>query len=224
MDPGAVYADTRRRLTALVRSLPPADVDRRVPAAPLWTVKDAVGHLVGIVDDTLAGRLEGVGTDEWTAAQVDARRDRSLDELIAEWEERAPDMEAAMGGWKPYAAAAAIGDLVTHAHDVRAAVGRPGDRDTAGVAVATELYSDSLGRRLHKGGFPALRLDTGEWSRQAGTGAVGATVRGEPFELLRAMTGRRSRAQIAELGWTGDPAPYLDVFSTYPLPAEDLVE
>ena len=37
-----------------------------------------------------------------------------------------------------------------------------------------------------------------------------------PFELLHALTGRRSRAQIRSLGWSIDPEPYLDTFTFGP--------
>src|SRR5438874_1252993 len=36
------------------------------------------------------------------------------------------------------------------------------------------------------------------------------------FELMRALTGRRSRRQIRALGWTVDPAPYLPAFQFGP--------
>ncbi len=35
---------------------------------------DALAHLVGVAVDLQAGNLDGVGSEDWTAAQVDARR------------------------------------------------------------------------------------------------------------------------------------------------------
>src|SRR5690349_1912685 len=94
MDPGPVYAEGRRRVSALVRDLPPERADLPVPGCPQWRVKDVVSHLTGICADVLAGNIEGVATDPWTAAQVDARRDRSIAEIVAEWDEIAPQVEA----------------------------------------------------------------------------------------------------------------------------------
>ena len=47
-----------------------------------------------------------------------------------------------------------------------------------------------------------------------------------PFELFRALTGRRSVAQILQLDWPVDPAPYLPAFQFGPftLPGSDIVE
>lgn len=52
----------------------------------------------------------------------------------------------------------------------------------------------------------------------------GATVEGSAFELMRAMTGRRSRDQIAALFTDGDADAYLDVISIFPIRQTALVE
>jgi hypothetical protein len=57
-----------------------------------------------------------------------------------------------------------------------------------------------------------------------GTGAPAATLAGDPFELFRALSGRRSLDQVRALAWDGDPEPYLDLFAPYPMPASPLVE
>jgi len=41
-----------------------------------------------------AGNLDGVATDPWTAAQVDARRDQPLAAILDEWEVNDPQVEA----------------------------------------------------------------------------------------------------------------------------------
>jgi hypothetical protein len=55
-----------------------------------------------------------------------------------------------------------------------------------------------------------------------GAGPPAATLAGAPFELFRALSGRRSAGQVRSLAWDGDPAPYLDVLSPYPLPPSPL--
>ena len=39
--------------------------------------------------------------------------------------------------------------------------------------------------------------------------ALGATVIGTPYELARALGGRRNESQLRELTWHGDPDPYI---------------
>ena len=60
----------------------------------------------------------------------------------------------------------------------------------------------------------------------AGPGPVGLRLEADTFTVNRALTGRRSMAQITALPWEGDPAPYLAVFDTSPIrpPEDDLVE
>lgn len=52
-----------------------------------------------------------------------------------------------------------------------------------------------------------------------GPGAPAITLRGEPYELFRVLSGRRSAARIRALGWDADPSRYLGVIAPYPLPA-----
>jgi hypothetical protein len=73
---------------------------------------------------------------------------------------------------------------------------------------------------------PAL---PGRPGRPAGAGAepavaVGGVGVAEPFELFRALSGRRSAGQVRSLAWDGDPAPYLDVLAPYPMPPSPLRE
>ena len=77
---GDLYAIGRDRIIDLVRG---ADPVTPVPTCPAWTVKDVLAHVTGIPADIIAGRLDGVATDRWTAAQVEARRDKTVDEITA---------------------------------------------------------------------------------------------------------------------------------------------
>ena len=113
-------------MTALLRGVDPEVADRRVPACPQWTVREVAAHLAGVCDDMLEGRLDGVASDGWTAAQVEARADRSLDEILDEWESARAPGRGAFGesGVHPQM----LFDEVTHEHDVRGALDRPGAR------------------------------------------------------------------------------------------------
>ena len=78
----------------MVQGLSPDELEATVPATPAWRVRDVVAHLSGNLDDILAGNLDGVATDPWTAVQVDKRSDRSVEEILAEWSENGPKVEA----------------------------------------------------------------------------------------------------------------------------------
>ena len=117
-----------------------------------------------------------------------------------------------------------MADLAVHLHDIRGALGRPGDRDAPATDIALRFYARWLGRRLDEGRRPALRLRAGTREWVEGAGDVAAALTADPFELFRTISGRRSPEQARALDWTGDPGPYLAVLSPYPMPASPLVE
>jgi hypothetical protein len=58
-----------------------------------------------------------------------------------------------------------------------------------------------------------------------GSGAPSAILRASRFELLRAMTGRRSQAQVRAFAWEGQADPErLLLAPFFQPPADDLVE
>jgi 2-polyprenyl-6-methoxyphenol hydroxylase-like FAD-dependent oxidoreductase len=73
-------------------------------------------------------------------------------------------------------------------------------------------------------GRPALRLRAGGRDWVEGAGPPAAVLEAAPFELFRALSGRRSAGQVRALAWDGDPEPYLDVLSPYPMPPSPLLE
>src|SRR5436305_4505296 len=90
----ALYLDTRDRVIALLADAGPEAATVSVPACPAWTVKDVVAHLTGLCADVLSGNIAGAATDEWTGAQVDARRQVPLADVVAEWDDLAPKFAA----------------------------------------------------------------------------------------------------------------------------------
>ena len=195
-----------------------------VPACPQWTVKDVVAHLTGIASDMTKGNVAGAGQDEWTAAQIEARRNASVEEILEEWEAAAGQVEPALAYIHPAAAAGTVGDAITHEHDLRAALHKPGARDTEGVSIALDSYVRSFGRRIRQAGLPTLNVKTGSAVLRAGKEEPQGSVSGEPFELLRALTGRRTREEVSDLEWSVDPNPYIDIFSAYSFPEAPLRE
>jgi len=64
-----------------------------VPTCPERSVHDVVAHLGRVVDDVGVGRLDGVATEAWTRAQVDARRGEPIAALVQAWDAAAPAFE-----------------------------------------------------------------------------------------------------------------------------------
>lgn len=127
-----LYLGAQRSFVDLARSLTAQEWATPVPCCPGWTVRDLLSHVVGLADDVLAGRIEGVATDPWTAAQVERNRHVTVGELLAQWDSQvagAAELFDAIGERRPPF------DCCSHEHDVRQAIARPGNRDS-GVLVA----------------------------------------------------------------------------------------
>ena len=215
----------------------------QVPACPAWTVRDVLAHVTGVAADAAGGtyfsgaadawsdiRL-AAARDEWTAGQVQSRRDRPVEALLAEWAGWAATLEPVLAGTAPalpgspgWLVSAPVADLAVHLHDVRGALRQPGDRDAPVTGLGLRIYARWLGQRLDQAGRPALRLRVAGRERVAGSGQPVAALAADAFELFRALSGRRSLGQVRALGWDGDPEPYLDLFAPYPMPASPLVE
>jgi uncharacterized protein (TIGR03083 family) len=226
MDTTTAYQQTRERITALLRELDETDADRTVFACPDWTVRNLASHVVGVSADILAGNIAEAGSDPWTEAQVAARRERTLAELADEWDQTGPQVEAALaGGLLP---AQAVFDQVTHEHDLRHAVGRPGAQDHEAVPIGLTFVRDAWPFVMgtdDKSSVPPLRFVAGDAEITSGTDPE-ITLELSPFETLRALTGRRSLDQIRLYDWGTDPDPWLAAFSWGPFTPSpvDLVE
>jgi len=173
------YLAAQRSFAALAREFSADEWATPVPCCPGWTVRDVLSHVAGIPDDVFAGRIDGVATVPWTAAQVERNRTLGVDELLARWDEQSVPFAALMqsiGQDRPPI------DCHAHEHDVRHAVGRPGNRDSDIIVGAAGDVLAEL--------------------REQGVELRGAT----PFEVFRSKLGRRSRSQIEDYEWVGEPA------------------
>lgn len=218
-----VYADLRAEIIALARSLTADEAALKVPQSPAWSIRDVIAHVVGIVDDMLSDNLTGIGTDKWTDAHLAKREDDSLGDICDEWEALGPSFRA-LGEANPIIPMRAGADLTTHQHDIFQALGRQGERDTAAVRMALERYGPYFCERAELAGLPTVRIEAGTQVWQSRDGEPAAVLAGSAFEVLRALSGRRSPAQILAMNWVGDAVPYLDVVSPYGLPTEDVLE
>jgi uncharacterized protein (TIGR03083 family) len=184
-----------------------------VPATPEWRAHDVLAHLVGVTDDVVNGRLEGIATDAWTQAQVDARTNRSTAELLDEWDKVAPQFEAMLAAAPAEIAGQALFDAATHEHDLRNALGAPGARDSEAVGTGWDWIIDARTRA----GAHAMCFVVEDGEQTSGVGDAVARVQASRFELFRAVSGRRTPDEISGYGWDRDPDPGLllgaDIFT-----------
>jgi len=214
-DVGAAYAEGRRRITELVHDLDDDTARAPVPACPAWSVHDVVAHLSGICADILEGRIDGVATDPWTAAQIAARTAVPLPDLLDEWGELAPKVEAVAATFGD-AGDQWVADQATHEHDIRGALGAPGARDSQTAAIAVDFMVGGFLLGVAGRGLPVLEVRAGDRTWASGPGEPAVRLRTERFEVMRSVAGRRSIDQLRALPWEGEPAPYLDAFTWGP--------
>lgn len=218
-DVGTIYAACRERFTELIRSLDDAQIATRVSATADWTVHDVVSHLVGIVSDINAGKFDGIGSEASNAAQVAARRNASVADLITEWEQGAAQFEAGLTAIGGPQAALAVADIWNHEQDVRGALDIEGGRDPLAEHLAIAGYCAVRMGQVSATGLAPLRLRAGVDEWLVGEGTPGATIIAEPYELARLICGRRTAEQLRAYLWDGDPEPYVAM-----LTAENLAE
>jgi uncharacterized protein (TIGR03083 family) len=222
MDFGAIYAETRARITDLTAALANDELGKDVPATPGWRLRDVVCHLCGGAADVLSGNLQGAGGEEWTEGHVDARRDLSIADVLDQWAKVSAQLEPAFAGGPPQMGFL-VADIAEHEHDIRGALRQAGFRDSAGVDAGTQVMVGGVSRMLSGAGL-GLRIRSGTQEWELGEGEPGASVTVEPFELFRALAGRRSPRQVARWTWEGDPSPYFGLIAVFPLRATDLAE
>jgi uncharacterized protein (TIGR03083 family) len=215
------YRRLHGRVVGLVAGLDDATLAASVPATPAWSVHDVVAHLAGVTTDVVAGRVEGAGTDPWTAVQVGDRRGATLAGLLDEWEGNLAPLGDIIAALPPEITGQIVFDAATHEHDLRHALGSVGDQSSDAVDVAFWWVCQASAARQAGG----LALETEHGTHAFGPGEPVARVRAPRFELLRAVTGRRSIGQIAAFDWDARPRPDLLVVSPpFSARPDDLVE
>jgi uncharacterized protein (TIGR03083 family) len=195
----AAYAALRDRLVALLSGVDDTAATTIVPSCPAWTVRDLMAHVVGVPEDVLAGRLEGVGSDAWTQAQVDRHAEDSLTDLVAALVEVGAQMDPMLPHFPDAPRGQFLMDAVTHEHDIRDALGTPGGED----ADAVEIGLDWL---LTHVSFPAEVVDA------ARSGVCSS------YEAMRSLSGRRTAQQMTALGLPGDVIAQTLLSTPFPAP------
>jgi uncharacterized protein (TIGR03083 family) len=200
-DIAARYVMAQASFAEFARTLSADDWATPTPCTPAWTVRDVLSHVAGIPDDVLAGRMEGAPGEAWTASQIERNATLSVAELLDRWDAQAPAVADLLQQiWEsrpPF-------DCHTHEHDVRQALGRPGNRDS----VIIELLALDLAAIPDCPVALSVELTDGRVVRSGPRDrAPTVTLRGvTPFELFRSRPGRRSPAQVRAWDWTGADA------------------
>ena len=165
------YAEAVESFIEFARTLTDEEWATQVPCTPLWTARDVLSHVAGLPDDGIAGRMEGgpgrglgpsrrssaTPNSPWTSCSRDSAV--STASSVRCW------TRSVRGGHRSTA--------TPHEHDIRHAVGRPGNRDSAIIDDTSATLPTTLGDLL-------VRLTiTYEDGTVYEVGAVDATGRSE---------------------------------------------
>lgn len=225
-----MYAEAYQRGQArVVEFMTGRDPESRVPATPDWTALDVVRHLTGLSVDLSNLVLEGFASDEWTEEQVSSRRDMTIDEVVAEWNniigpasvllDAVDDLglpeaiPSALGVTRVSdIPAMAISDILHHEFDLRNAYGNAEGRDILDIQFSAAGHVKSLRPLFDAAGLPTIRIEASDsgmgWD--IGYSDPVAELSATSFELMRGIGGRRTRSEMSALSWIGDPEEFLD--------------
>ncbi|ORA37062.1 maleylpyruvate isomerase N-terminal domain-containing protein [Mycobacterium aquaticum] len=207
-----LYRDTRQRIVDLLTD----DAwEVALPACPLWSVRDVVAHMTAVAEDWVAGTLTVPPSDIETASQIARFDGKDTTAVLTAWDAAAAELHrlAEQG------TAAPLGDIVVHEHDIRGALDAPGARTDPAVAQASDQLLNILDTPV------PLRVTVEDGDYRSGPhDGTEIGLRTTRFEVLRWRTGRRSRAQLAAMDWSADPAPLLEHLYLFGPTDTDLTE
>ena len=198
------YIALRARVIDLLRSTPESSGDLVVPCTPEWTVRELAAHIVGVPEDVLAGRMQGVASDAWTQAQVELHGHLTLSELADLFEASALKIDAIIHNFPQPIISQFVMDAVTHEQDMRSALGVPGGRDSKAVEVGVGFFLN-----LIEVSDPPLFTELTNTSASL-------------WDVLRSLTGRRTVEQMNALGLDGEAIALHFPGSPFTLPTEEV--
>jgi hypothetical protein len=213
------YLNTRNRICAVVRDLPADSLDAIVPSCPDWSVKDLLGHVVGLPAAIGSGNLPDGDLDGWLRGIVDERRSQPIDDLLREWEGLDTAIAATLS-----MSDALYGDLVVHEHDLRAAVRLP-DSSSFDVDIVLPMTMSAASYWLRDTGLGAIEVRDADRVWTSGDGPIGWSIEVSAWEAVRALNSRRTADELRSLPGTGSAEPFIAILDGHlPLPAESLGE
>jgi hypothetical protein len=191
------YIEAQRSFVDLFGSLEASDMEKAVPCTPMWTVRDVLSHVAGVTDDIANGRVDGAGTDPWTAVQIERWRAAESSMLIDQWSGQIDGVATLLeqiGEGRP------VFDCRTHEYDVRHAVGQVVDDDSDVLDMMSERFQTApAGRPV------TITFLDGSAAQLTGEGEPIELAGISQFEFVRSRLGRRSRDQVAAYEWSRDP-------------------
>lgn len=224
------YRRSRQRIADLAVAIDSARASQRVAACPEWTVVQLLAHVVGLATEISRGNMPGVDSQAWVDAIVADRSSASVGDLMEEWAESAPVFEAAATDNARLAVPLSY-DLVVHEHDLRHALGTPGERDDPGILTSMWVGALLLDGDLKKNAAGALRLEAGGHEWLCGEGETRLSLRLDEsswpnpvWEMLRLTGSRRSLAQLSRYPWQGDFEALASSMFHMDLPVDDIDE
>ena len=171
-----------------------------------WTAGDVARHVVGQFADVVAGRFDGLGTDEATQREVAERVGRGPAAVADELAEIRPGLAALLGmfdddAWStaaPGGAAGTLGqgvealwsDMVLHADDIRSAAGMSVPPDVDTKAAASHI-ADTLTQQQWRPATIAL-----DGLPQFDVSGGGEKITGPAWPFVLAATGRGDLAAL----------------------------
>jgi uncharacterized protein (TIGR03083 family) len=194
-----LYDRARRRTSGIVAGLDTPQLATVVPATPLWTARDVLGHLAGVASDMLTGHTTDMPGPAWTAAQVSRRADLTPSEVLQEWTRLGP--QVCRGLVERRIGTATVHDVLTHEADLREAFGLdplPADD----LAAALDDLARTVTRRSRT---PVVLRAAG---RSWGRGSL--TAETEPYALYRGLLSRLHGDRMRRWAWSADPGPLID--------------
>lgn len=198
-----LYRQSQGRIMSLVTN---QNAGNPVPACPGWSVRDTVAHLLGVMADLSAGKIEQAAGDEWAANHITRSGSRTVGDMGAEWHLRATTNPATF----QTLGAVLLADCVTHEFDIKGAIGNTQGRDLQVVRTVALFYLNALDQAWQAEGVPPLRIITETKSLDIGGDDPAESVEMGWWEIGRLVSGRRSLEQAAALTWSGDSTPWLD--------------
>jgi hypothetical protein len=218
-----IWDATCARIDTLLGGLSDTLLDGPVATVPGTTVRDIIAHLI---DTVVAAAKDPVRFTRTTLALPEAANTRlaaRVVELEADWNIGATLLRGRLES-DVLLASAAVTAVVMCEHDLRTALDLPGARDDIAIKVALDELSGRLSDRVERAQLPPLRVTVEQWGTIVGAGRARSCVVADRFEFVRAMSGRRSAAEIIRWNWGVAPEPYLAVIAEVALPTEEIHE
>ena len=220
IDLAAIYLAVRDRMCTVAEGMAASDAETLVPACPDWTVHDLIAHQTSMPAALIAGDLPSGDINEWIQGLVDARRDTSIDELLAEWR----NDDAALGGLVANVGVL-VGDLVAHEGDLGGALGMVADRTHPESEALLPGALAGLRGPVTEAGLGSIEVRDGDRSWRTHDAEPGWSVEADPWEAFRALTSRRTADELRAKPHSGDVEPYLAILDAHlPLPTASLGE